>query len=46
MPYLHSILIVLAFLLFLLKGVGVGHPRIDLGWIGLACLTFAIWMRP
>lgn len=38
---LHIVLLVLAFVLFLLAGVNVGHPRVSLGWLGLACLAAA-----
>lgn len=34
---LHPILLVFALVLFILAGVGVGHPRLNLVAIGLAC---------
>ena len=42
---LHLIFLVLAFLLFVLAGVGVVHPRVNLGWLGLAFLTLAVWLH-
>jgi hypothetical protein len=46
MSYLHLIFLVLALVSFFLKGVGVGHPKADLGWLGLAFLTLALWLHP
>jgi hypothetical protein len=51
MPTVHLILLVFAFVLFVLAGVGVGTPvvppasRWHLGWIGLALLTLALWLH-
>ena len=42
---IHLIFLVLAFVLFILAGVGVKHVRFDLGWLGLAFLTLALWLR-
>lgn len=36
------ILLVLAFVLFLLAGFNVTHPRCNLGWLGAACATLAL----
>ena len=36
------VLYVLAFVLFVLAGLGVGHPRAVLGWLGLAALTLTL----
>lgn len=46
MTYFHLILLVLAFVLFLLRALGIAAPRTDLGWLGLACLTLAEWLHP
>lgn len=43
---LNLIFLVLAFVLFLGAGFNlVSHPRINLGWLGLAFLTLALWLR-
>lgn len=34
---ISTILLVFAFVLFVLRAFAVGLPRIDLGWAGLAC---------
>jgi hypothetical protein len=45
------ILLCLAFVLFLLAGFNVptapptAPPRLSLGWLGLAALTAALWLR-
>jgi len=46
MPYLHLVFLVLAFVLFLLRSAGIAHPRIELGWLGLAFLTLGEWLHP
>jgi hypothetical protein len=45
MPGLHLILLVFAFVLFVLAGCKVTPPRADLGWLGLAALTLALWLH-
>lgn len=40
------ILIVLGFVLLLLAGLNVGHPRVSLGWLGLACWIAAEHLIP
>jgi hypothetical protein len=40
MPW-FLVVAVLAILLLVLRAVGVNHPRVDLGWIGLALWAFA-----
>jgi hypothetical protein len=40
---LQLVFLVFAFVLFALAGVNVGHPRVSLGWLGLAFLTLALW---
>lgn len=40
----HLILLVFAFVLFVLAGLNVAVPRVHLGWLGLACLTAAEWL--
>lgn len=42
---IHLIFLVLAFLLFVLAGLGIAHPRYQLGWLGLAFLTLALWLH-
>ena len=43
---LRAILIVLSIVLFLLAGVNVPTPaRVSLGWLGLAALAAALWLR-
>lgn len=36
---LHLILVILALILFLLAGADVRMRRVNLGWLGLACLA-------
>jgi hypothetical protein len=42
---LRLIFLVLAFVLFVLAGIGVAHPRWNFGWLGLAFLTLALWLH-
>lgn len=42
---LHLIFLILAFVLFVLAGLNVKHLRFDLGWLGLAFLTLALWLH-
>ena len=42
---IRMILLCLAFVLFLLADVNVATPRTSLGWLGLAFLTAAIWLK-
>lgn len=37
-----TILLVFAFVLFVLRAFRVGEPRVDLGWVGLACWVLSI----
>jgi hypothetical protein len=46
MAPIYIILVVLAFLLFLFAALGIRHQRVDFGWLGLAVLTAALWLRP
>jgi hypothetical protein len=46
MNIFHLIMLVFAFVFFVLSGLNVGHPRVSLGWLGLACLTLALWLPP
>lgn len=39
---LHLVLLVFAFVLFVLAAIGVGAPRVSLGWAGLACWVASI----
>lgn len=36
------ILMVLAFVLFLVASAGVSHPRVNFGWLGLASWVLSI----
>jgi hypothetical protein len=38
--------LIFAFVLFVLAGINVSTPRLSLGWLGMACLTVAIWLIP
>jgi hypothetical protein len=42
---IRIILLCLAFVLFLLAGFNIATPRTSLGWLGLAALTLALWLR-
>lgn len=42
MVTLHLILLVLAFLLFVLAAIGVSHPRVNLIGAGLACWVLTL----
>jgi hypothetical protein len=42
---IQLIFLVLAFLLFLAKGLGVSYGRFDFGWLGAASLTLALWLK-
>jgi hypothetical protein len=39
------VLLAFAVVLFLLAGCGISHPRAHFGWLGLAFLTVALWLR-
>jgi hypothetical protein len=39
------VLLAFAVVLFLLAGCGISHPRAHFGWLGLALLTIALWLR-
>ena len=39
---LNAFLLILALVLFMLAGLGIGGPRLNLGWYGLACVTLAV----
>ena len=39
------ILLVFAFVLFVLAGLEVSRPRVNFGWLGLALLTAALWLH-
>lgn len=39
---LGTILLVFAFVLFVLAGVNIGHPRVNLLGLGLACWVLSI----
>lgn len=42
---IRLILLVPAFVLFLLAAFSVSYPRINFGWLGLALLTVAVWLH-
>jgi hypothetical protein len=39
------ILLVAAFVLFLLAGLRVGESKVSLGWLGASCLALAMLLR-
>ena len=41
---LHTLLIAIAFILFVLAGFGVGASRVQLGWFGLACVVLLMFV--
>lgn len=41
MPIVRTVLLVFAFVLFVLAGAGISHPRINLTALGLAFATAA-----
>lgn len=43
---MHLIFLVLAFVFFLLGAANITHPRVNFGWLGLACFAVATWLRP
>lgn len=45
MATLTFILLVLAFVLFLLAGFGIGHPRLNLLGLGLAAWVLAVLLE-
>jgi hypothetical protein len=44
-PAVHLILLAFAFVLFVLAGCNISHPKVNLGWLGLAFLTLALWLH-
>ena len=44
---LRLVLLVFAFVLFILAGLNIppAPPRVQLGWLGLALLTAAVWLH-
>lgn len=45
MPTVHLILLVFAFVLFVLASLNISYPKVHLGWLGLAFLTLALWLH-
>ena len=45
MQPIHLILLVFALVFFILAGLDVSYPRVSFGWLGLAFLTVALWLR-
>lgn len=43
MPMLGLILLIAAFILFILAAININAPRVSLGWAGMACLA-AYWI--
>jgi hypothetical protein len=46
MNVFHLIMLVFAFVFFALAAFNIGPPRVNLGWLGLALLTLALWLPP
>jgi len=42
MPLLHLILLIAAFICFALASVNVGHPKLNLTALGLACAALGM----
>jgi hypothetical protein len=42
---LRLILLVFAFVLFVLAAIDIPSPKVKLGWLGLALLTAAVWLH-
>jgi hypothetical protein len=42
---LRMILLAFALVMFLLAGLSVKTLRVEFGWLGLAFLTAALWLR-
>lgn len=45
MSTIRLIALVAAFVLFLIAGFDITTRRVNFGWLGLACLTFAVWLH-
>lgn len=45
MSHINLILLVLAFLLFIAAGFDVKYKSFQFGWLGLASLTVALWLK-
>jgi hypothetical protein len=43
---LSLLLYIIALILLLLAALGVNAPRISLGWLGLAVITFTAFLLP
>ena len=39
------IFLVFAFVLFVMAGLNISHPKANFGWLGLALLTLALWLH-
>lgn len=46
MAIARLVLLVFAFVFFILAAANVSYPRVSFGWLGLACLTVAEWLMP
>jgi hypothetical protein len=46
MSALVAILLILAVVLAVLRGLGVAAGRVDLGWLAIACVILAVWTLP
>jgi hypothetical protein len=42
---IRLILLVFAFVLFIIAGCNISLVRVNFGWLGLACLTAALWLH-
>jgi hypothetical protein len=45
MVYAHLVFLVFAFVFFVIAALGISHPRLSFGWMGLAFLTLALWLH-
>jgi hypothetical protein len=45
MPTVRLILLAFALVFFVLAAGNIAHPRVNFGWLGLALLTVALWLR-
>jgi hypothetical protein len=42
---LHLVLLIIAAVLFLLAGIGVDHPKVRFGWLGLLAFVLAFIVK-
>jgi hypothetical protein len=46
MSVLQLVLYIAGLVLLILAGINVGHPRVNLGWLGMACWLTAYAILP